>query len=327
MPITQAEAQAVTKEFVRNYPGAGRLLYYFRESTAELYRSHATEVPADFKGGYVPKEHIHKGHSFCGRVDVSLDRVRDATDLLATLRHEVLGHYGANTFTPSEKRALLDGIIAAREQPGMKDRWQEINRRYAGASMDMRAEEVWAQHCEVLTPGQHISQALVCERGQQAFMETCVARVRPMQLTDLHSIACMVAQGLHDRTRTQQNFPQLSELFRKVGSQEQESSVKLRDVITRQYGEDSRIHSAKTDIGKYRGAIVAEDETHIVQRVGKNNFVTHEKSRLSGLNLSAQKDINLAVFYTNGLAKVTPTQQLDKAQARSRNRGGRDLTR
>ena len=107
-------------------------------------------------------------------------------------------------------------------------------------------------------------------------------------------------------------------------SREQEA---LRAGITRQYGEDSRIHSAKTDIGKYRGAIVAENETHVVQRVGKNSFVAHEKSRLSGLNLSAQKDINLAIFYTNGQAKVIPTQQLDKAQERSRNRGGRDLTR
>jgi hypothetical protein len=29
----------------------------------------------------------------------------DAADLVLTLRHEVLGHYGANTFKPAEKRA------------------------------------------------------------------------------------------------------------------------------------------------------------------------------------------------------------------------------
>ena len=101
----------------------------------------------------------------------------------------------------------------------------------------------------------------------------------------------------------------------------------MRAGITRQYGDDSRIHSAKTDIGKYRGAIVAENETHVVQRVGKNSFVAHEKSRLSGLDLSSKKDINVAILYTNGFATVTPTLQLDKAQARSRDRGGRDLTR
>ena len=215
MPITQAEAQAATLAFTRDYPGALELIYHFRESTGELYGHRAAEVPADLKGGYLSKEHIHNGRSYRGRVDVPLGNMDDAADLLVTLRHEVLGHYGANTFAPAEKRALLDGIIAAREQPGMKDRWEDINRRYAGTSMDVRAEEVWALHCETLAPGQHVGQAQVRERGEQSFMETCIARVRPMQVADLHNIVCMVADGLHDRSRTQQTFPQINELFRR----------------------------------------------------------------------------------------------------------------
>lgn len=215
MPITQAEAQAATLAFTRDYPGALELIYHFRESTGELYGHRAAEVPADLKGGYLSKEQIHNGRSYRGRVDVPLGNMDDAADLLVTLRHEVLGHYGANTFAPAEKRALLDGIIAAREQPGMKDRWEDINRRYAGTSMDVRAEEVWALHCETLAPGQHVGQAHVRERGEQSFMETCIARVRPMQSADLHNIVCMVADGLHDRSRTQQTFPQINELFRR----------------------------------------------------------------------------------------------------------------
>uniref|UniRef100_UPI003F5D4FF8 zincin-like metallopeptidase domain-containing protein n=1 Tax=Xanthomonas oryzae TaxID=347 RepID=UPI003F5D4FF8 len=139
----------------------------------------------------------------------------DAADLVLTLRHEVLGHYGANTFKPAEKRALLDGLIAAREEPSLKPRWEDINRRYAGASQDVRAEEVWALHCESIAPGQHVGQAHVQERGAQSFMETCIARVRPMQVGDLHNIVCMVAEGLHDRSRTQQTLPQINELFRR----------------------------------------------------------------------------------------------------------------
>jgi len=81
--------------------------------------------------------------------------------------------------------------------------------------MDVRAEEVWALHCETLAPGQHVGQAHVRERGEQSFMETCIARVRPMQSADLHNIVCMVADGLHDRSRTQQTFPQINELFRR----------------------------------------------------------------------------------------------------------------
>ncbi|WP_241754009.1 zincin-like metallopeptidase domain-containing protein [Xanthomonas translucens] len=215
MPITQGEAQGATLAFTRDYPGALELIYHFRESTGELYGHRAAEVPADLKGGYLSKEHIHNGRSYRGRVDVPLGNMEDAADLLVTLRHEVLGHYGANTFAPAEKRALLDGIIAAREQPGMKDRWEDINRRYAGTSMDVRAEEVWALHCETLAPGQHVGQVHVRERGEQSFMETCIARVRPMQVADLDNIVCMVADGLHDRSRTQQTFPQINELFRR----------------------------------------------------------------------------------------------------------------
>jgi putative DNA primase/helicase len=215
MPINQAEAQAVTLAFVRDYPGALDLAYRFRDNTGELYGHRAAEVPADLKGGYVPKETIHNGRAYRGRVDVPLANMDDAADLVLTLRHEVLGHYGANTFKPAEKRALLDGLIAACEEPSLKPRWEDINRRYAGASMDVRAEEVWALHCESIAPGQHVAQAQVLERGQQSFMETCIARVRPMQVADLHNIVCMVADGLHDRSRTQQTFPQINELFRR----------------------------------------------------------------------------------------------------------------
>ena len=36
-----------------------------------------------------------------------------------------------------------------------------------------------------------------------------------MEANDLQNIVCMVAQGLHDRTRTQHTFPQINELFRR----------------------------------------------------------------------------------------------------------------
>lgn len=91
MPITKAEAQGVTRAFVRDYPGALELAYKFREDAAELYGPRAAEVPADMKGGYVPKETLHAGRAYRGRVDVPLQNVESASDLLMTLRHEVPG--------------------------------------------------------------------------------------------------------------------------------------------------------------------------------------------------------------------------------------------
>ena len=77
MPITKAEAQGVTRAFVRDYPGALELAYKFREDAAELYGPRAAEVPPDMKGGYVPKETMYAGRACRGRVDVPLENVRD----------------------------------------------------------------------------------------------------------------------------------------------------------------------------------------------------------------------------------------------------------
>ena len=214
MALTRDEAQGVARLFIRDYPGALELAYNFRDNTAELYGPRAGEVPPDMKGGYIPQQTAHAGRTYRGRVEVPLENMTDVRDLLVTLRHEVLGHYGANTFAPSEKRALLDALIAAREEPSVKPLWADIDDRYAGKSLDMRAEEVYALHCEGVAPSQHVGTDQP-RRGQQAFQETCLAPVRLMCVDDLQSIACMVAQGLRDRTRTQQNFPTTGELFRR----------------------------------------------------------------------------------------------------------------
>jgi len=221
MAMTKAEAEGVARLFLTDYPGALELAYKFRENTAQLYGPRAGEVPQDMKGGYLPKETIApNGRTYRGRVDIPLENVQDARDLLITLRHEVLGHYGANTFAPAEKRALLDGVIAGREEPTLKPLWDDINERYAGTSLDVRAEEVIALQSEGIAPRHHVANDQVQQRGQQSFKETCIARVRPMGADDLHNIVCMVAQGLHDRTRTQQTFPEINELFRKDNTME-----------------------------------------------------------------------------------------------------------
>lgn len=218
--LSKADAQDLTLRFVRDYPGALELAYRFRQNTTELYGSRADEVPASMKGGYVPKETPHNGRNYRGRIDIPLENMRDTRDLLLTLRHEVVGHYGANTFAPEEKRALLDGLVAARNEPGIKPLWEGVDRNYGDRSLDVRAEEVFALHCEGIAPRHHINDPQVADRGQRALLETCIERTRVMQAADLSSIACMVAQGLHDRTRTQQTFPEINELLRKDNTME-----------------------------------------------------------------------------------------------------------
>jgi putative DNA primase/helicase len=218
--ISTDEARAVALQFLSVYPRALELVYNIRESVEALYGPRATAVPRNMKGGYFPKATSFNGHMYRGRVDVPAENIAHAGDMLLTLRHEVLGHYGVNTFQPAEKRALLDGIIVARQEPSLARLWADVDSHYAGYPIDVRAEEVFALQCEAIEPGHHIGAAQVLERGQQSFSETCIARVRPMQIHDLHNIACMVAQGLHDRSRTQQNFPQITQQFRQGAAME-----------------------------------------------------------------------------------------------------------
>ena len=206
MPVTKEEAQGVTRDFIRDDPGALALAYYFREDSTALYGSRAGQVPADFLGGYVSQPLEHAGRQYLGRVDVPLQNARSPEALRTTLQHEVLGHYGINTFAPAEKDALLQGIAAARHEPSMAAAWNDVDRRYADQPLAVRAEEVFARQCETIRRDQHLDASASLMRGQQSFRETCITRDRSMQAADLANIAFMVAQGLQDRSRTQQTF-------------------------------------------------------------------------------------------------------------------------
>jgi hypothetical protein len=213
VPITLAAAKAIVMNFAREYRGALNLAYKFGETIEELYGPRANDMPSDVKGGYVCQETMVTARIYPGRVDIVLQNAKDENDLLDTLRHEVLGHYGSNTFTPAEKHAFLDSVAAASKELTLKPLWDVINTRYAGRSVDVRAEEVFALHCETIEPSQHKTNDQVQLCGRQSFADTCINRSRPMSRADLDAIALMVAQGLRDRSRTQQTFP-VGEFFR-----------------------------------------------------------------------------------------------------------------
>lgn len=213
MAVTVPEARELVIGFCRTYPVAAQLAYYIRNTVEELYGDRGKGM--DMLGGYITGPGFHPG-----RCDIPSGKAKDTDDFMTTLRHEVIGHFGLNTFTGAEKKALLDGISASRQEPSMRGMWARIDANYADRPESIKAEEVFALFCEGIEPGQHINSDQVHERGEQAFRETCIDRTRPMRIDDLDNITLMVAQGLHDRTRTQQNFPELNQKFRKDGDME-----------------------------------------------------------------------------------------------------------
>lgn len=208
MSISAAEAQKITKEFTATYPRATDLAFKFRSTAHGLYGARAGDVPAGMLGGYSPIPFTHQGRHFLGRMDVHLGNTKDAHDLRHTLRHEIIGHFGINTFAPADKRALLDTLIAHRDDPSLKPHWDTVERAYAGRPLDIRAEEVFCRRAETVAPHDHLNRIGVAEAGQRAFDDTVRDRTRPMQVQDLDRIVLMVAQGLHDRSRVQQTFPE-----------------------------------------------------------------------------------------------------------------------
>lgn len=95
-----------------------------------------------------------------------------------------------------------------------------------------------------------------------------------------------------------------------------ESLFQARGIIMQQFGAGSKVRDAKTDIGDYRGAIVAITNDHVAQQLGANSFVLHEKDRLAG---NFHKGMHVEIKYSNGRAISSLTQQ-QREQSQSQNR-------
>jgi hypothetical protein len=202
MSLTVEQGKMLVIEFCRQYPAALEVDYRIRLTQEELYgKDYTTEAHGVFLAGFAPATTpLHRG-----RCDIAVANARDETDFKETLRHEILGHYGINTFNPGEKQLVLNAVHEARNQPGMHELWAAADRDYADKTDPEKAEEVYCFVCEGIDPAQPVDKAL----GEQALRAILFhnTRTKPMQLDDLSNIASMVAEGLRDRTRTQQTFP------------------------------------------------------------------------------------------------------------------------
>lgn len=96
-----------------------------------------------------------------------------------------------------------------------------------------------------------------------------------------------------------------------------ESFFQARGIIMSQFGSQSKVRDAKTDIGDYKGAVVAITKEHVAQQLGANSFVVHEKDRLAG---SFHKGSHVEIKYNNGRAISALTQQ-QREQARDQSKG------
>ncbi len=128
---------------------------------------------------------------------------RDANDFIRTIRHEILGHFGLNTFRSCEKRALINAISETRKQPTLCGLWSDVNACYPRFPESFKAEEIFCLACEAVEPNSTVDKLKV----QRIFDQVVLAHSQPMKYDDLFAIAVTVADGFKNRSRFQQTFP------------------------------------------------------------------------------------------------------------------------
>lgn len=218
MSLTKNEIYQITKEFVLEYPVSLNLAFIIRDSTKELYGNSSDLVPSDMKGAYISKETEHNGKKLLGQVHIPANNIESKEDYLTTLRHEIIGHFGFNTFSKDEQNNLIEGIVRSKDEPTLQNNWNVINKLYSDQSLEVKAQELFAKYCESITPAIHKNSKNMVIDGQNAFYDTCVDMKRLMTSADLLNIAGMVADGLHTRTREQKTFPDIHEFLKREKS-------------------------------------------------------------------------------------------------------------
>jgi len=103
--LTVEETQQVVDEFLEDYNGHIPLKAIVRETQEDIYGPEATYEKAGWiMGAY---------HGGLGVFTLAARSLRSTAEARKTLRHKVLGHYGLNTFTPADKKAVLDEVIVS----------------------------------------------------------------------------------------------------------------------------------------------------------------------------------------------------------------------
>lgn len=195
MSLSVDEGKALVTDFCKSYPSALQVRYKIRSTQEELFNAKETiESAGKIFGAYFPASNV---------AGFATSNFRDENEFKDTLRHEILGHFGLNTFNAEEKRLIVTAIAKAKDQPGLVDLWAGVDSWYPNTPELLKAEEVYAFACEAINTKDLVNTAL----GEKSLREVCFDQTRPMQLNDLINITNLVADGMRQGVRQQQNFP------------------------------------------------------------------------------------------------------------------------
>lgn len=141
-------------DYVKIYKIAPYLHFKVRESAAELYGDEHNEL--FIQAAYEPYAVEVDGK--VGRVDINTGTNPSFGELHKSLNHEIIGHYGLTTYTPQEKRQILENIIIHKDE--LSDLWEYVEKNYKNEPLYLKAEEVFCLVAESITPAMHLEKPI-----------------------------------------------------------------------------------------------------------------------------------------------------------------------
>ncbi|MFQ1974479.1 PLxRFG domain-containing protein [Aeromonas veronii] len=251
--LSVEDAGKVVDDFLRDYNGNIPVEPFIREKASEIYGPsvEGTEFARTTKGAYHPGippkpslfTVVTENAKWDERGGVSGDprllqqgrELRRPTaiergakdDLQRTLRHELLGHYGTDTFTPENKRILLQKLIDAKDQAWLAPEWELISRpsMYGDKSELHQAEEVFARIAEKDLPPRTIQAWNDIKTEFSRLLRKTGLVKGPIKEHEIDSLIAAVGKGIRSGERSRQNLRSA-----KAADQNNEEAIR-REVI------------------------------------------------------------------------------------------------
>lgn len=199
--VSLEEAQRIADAFMADYNGHIPLKVMVVNRQEDAYGAAATRDKVGvIKGAY---------HSGSGKLVLVAANLRSARDGRETLRHEVVGHFGLNTFEPAIKRRILDRILETEKVPSLRPAWRHVNRHYPADTTpaDIRAEEVFAYLAEREKGRFGAAWDRVLSLLNRAMRQTGLSK-HPLSRAELHDLASTISKEIRDGRRQQRTFPE-----------------------------------------------------------------------------------------------------------------------
>lgn len=305
------DVRRIAEAFKQAYKGNIPLDFRIEQTQEAVYgplQYDEAGEPYIVKGAYHPTGGKRRDSSVSdvlspGRMVLIAENHRDEADLLETLRHEILGHFGLNTFTPQVKRQVLDAILASKKVPGMRSIWTDIEQRYSDRSPDAQAEEVYAYVVE-----RDPSAARPLRERVLAWLGMALRRMGLLKgkvtRAELETMAAQVSGAIRDGRARQRNWPQTDDAsFRRAARAGQAAAQAKRFWSTGTSALAPVFSMVHSRIQRYSPELALMLFQPANKRAAKSGQSWEQRQRAIGDRMMGQVDKLLSELYTQAPGK------------------------